>query len=79
MDKNRRFESGLWIPAAFCFVLTMLGAFLPAGGMGPVLCFLPMCFVFVAMENLALHRRIAALEARAGATDAARSGHDSTP
>ncbi len=61
------FALGTWIPAAFCFVLAVLQFVysLTASGISTAfLFFLPMCFVFAGMENLALHRRLVALEAR---------------
>jgi hypothetical protein len=68
MSQNRRFELGTWIPAAFCFFLSLMQVTIAGDGVSPVLIsFLPMCFVFVAIMNIALHRRIAALEAKARA------------
>jgi hypothetical protein len=67
MDRNRMFVLGTWIPAAFCFLLAAMQLVysLSATGISSAfLFFLPMCFVYAGISNLALHRRLVALEAR---------------
>ena len=54
----------IWLPAAFCAVLSLMKMFFPNGAGDPAFysC-LPVCFFFVAAAHHALWKRIQLLEA----------------
>lgn len=53
----------VWIPAAFCGALSIMKLSLSGAGDPVFYSFLPMCFVYVALHQLAMHKRIESLEA----------------
>lgn len=54
----------IWIPAAFCAMLSIPQPFFPDGiGDAAFYCFLPMCFFFVGAFQHSLLKRIEVLEA----------------
>ena len=58
-----RSKISIWIPAAFCAMLSLMKMFSPNGTGDPAFySFLPMCFFFVALVQLSLWKRIEMLE-----------------
>jgi hypothetical protein len=57
-------KATIWIPAAFCGMLSLMKVFLSGAGDPVFFCFLPMCFIFVGINQLVLQKRIESLEAQ---------------
>ena len=70
MAATKSLHRAIWVPSVFCALLgaaqVVANLVTGQGGGTVLLCFLPMCFVYVAMVNLALVRRIEQLEAASG-------------
>ena len=74
-NQNRAFTIAPWIPFTFCVLLTQACIWLPGGAGSPAFyCFLPMCFFFVASMQLAMARRLRALEEQLATARAANGG-----
>ncbi len=59
-----RSKRAIWIPAAFCAMLSLMKMLLPNGAGDPAFySFLPMCFFFSAIVHLSSWKRIEILEA----------------
>ncbi len=68
MQTNRALRLQLWLPFGFAALLCAMKVLLPDDAGAPAFfCFLPMCFLFAAQTQLALARRVAALESAAAA------------
>lgn len=58
-----RFKVLIWIPAAFCALISVMKMFSPNDAGGPAFySFLPVCFVFAANVHLEVLKRIESLE-----------------
>jgi hypothetical protein len=60
----------LFIPAAFCALISMMALFMGEIGKSPFCAFLPMCFFFTAAPMMNMSKRIAELEAKLKDADA---------